>query len=214
MDVKGSWHIYPNVVLGRDVWLGAFVVVGEPPRGYAPGELQTIVGSGSVVRSHTVIYAGNVIGDGFQTGHGVLIREGNRIGNNVSIGSHSVIEHHVEIGNDVRVHSNAFIPEFSTLEDGSWVGPCVVFTNARYPRSPEVKQSLNGPLVRGGAKIGAGSVLLPGVTIGRDALVGAGAVVVDDVPDGKVVVGNPARIIKDMADLAVYGTGRRTREGG
>jgi acetyltransferase-like isoleucine patch superfamily enzyme len=204
MAVRDSWHIYPNVVLGEGSLLGEFVVIGEPPRGYAPGEMQTIIGSGSVIRSHTVIYAGNVIGDDFQTGHGVLIREENRVGHNVSIGSHSVIEHHVEIGNGVRVHSNTFIPEFSALEDGCWIGPCVVFTNARYPLSPGAKQSLDGPLVRSGAKIGAGSVLLPGVTIGRDALVGAGAVVVDDVPDGKVVAGNPARVIKDIGDLAAY----------
>lgn len=211
--MEDSWYIYPNVDLEGDASLGEFVIVGESPRGYAPGELQTIIGSGAVIRSHTVIYAGNVIGDNFQTGHGVLIREGNQIGHDVSVGSHSVIEHHVKIGNDVRIHSNTFIPEFSVLEDGCWVGPCVVFTNARYPRSPGAKESLRGPLVRSGAKIGAGAVLLPGVTIGRDALIGAGAVVVRDVPDGKVVVGNPSRIIKDVRGLSAYHIEQLTEKG-
>ena len=206
-------HIYPNVILEKDVSLGEFVIVGEPPRDYAPGELRTIIGSGAVIRSHTVIYAGNVIGNDFQTGHGALIREGNQIGHDVSVGSHSVIEHHVKIGNDVRIHSNTFIPEFSILEGRCWVGPCVVFTNARYPRSPGAKESLRGPLVRSGAKIGAGAVLLPRVTIGRDALVGAGAVVVHDVPDDKVVVGNPARIIKDVRELSAYDIEQLTGKG-
>lgn len=199
-----SLRIYPNVLLGNGPSLGEFVILGEPPRGCAPGELKTIIGSEAVVRSHTVIYAGNVIGDHFQTGHGVLIREENHIGHNVSIGSHSIIEHHVKVGDNVRIHSNTFIPEFSQLEDGCWVGPCVIFTNARYPRSPRAKESLRGPLVRSQAKIGAGAVLLPGVTIGRGALVGAGAVVVRDVPDGKVVVGNPARVVNDLSKLSAY----------
>ena len=202
--MKNDSRIYPNVELQKDVSLGLFVIVGEPPRRCAPGELATAIGSRAVIRSHTVIYAGNVIGDDFQTGHGVLIREENRIGNNVSIGSHSVIEHHVEIGSDVRIHSNVFVPEFSVLEDGCWIGPCVVLTNARYPLSPRAKETLQGPLVRSQAKVGAGAVLLPGVTVGRNALVGAGAVVVRDVPDGAVVVGNPAHIINSVSELSAY----------
>lgn len=198
-------HLYPNVELGADATLGDFVVIGEPARGRAEGEVPTRFGARAVIRSHTVIYAGNVIGDDFQTGHGVLIREDNHIGHNVSVGSHSVIEHHVEIGDGVRIHSNVFIPEFSTLEAGCWIGPGVIFTNARYPRSRDVKTSLIGPTIRSGAKVGAGAVLLPGVVIGRDALIGAGAVVTADVADGAVVVGNPARLINQVTQLAPYG---------
>lgn len=204
--MESSWRIYPNVTLGNGVRLGDFVIVGEPPRNRAAGELATVLGAGAVIRSHTVIYAGNVIGEGFQTGHGVLIREENRIGNHVSIGSHSVVEHHVEIGDNVRIHSNAFIPEYSVLEQDCWVGPAAVFTNARYPRSPSAKETLQGPKVCRGAKIGAGAVLLPGVVVGPNALVGAGAVVTDDVPASTVVVGNPARTVKMVADIDAYST--------
>ena len=137
-------RIYPGVILGTGAMLGDYVIIGEPPRGYAPGELQTILGSAAIVRSHTVIYAGNTIGDHFETGHGVMLRESNMIGNRVSIGSHSVVEHHVNIGDGVRIHSNVFIPEFTILEEGAWVGPCVTFTNALYPLSPGAKQ--NTPL--------------------------------------------------------------------
>jgi acetyltransferase-like isoleucine patch superfamily enzyme len=185
--------------------MGDFVVVGEPPRGRKPGELETRIGAGAVIRSHTVIYAGNRIGHNFQTGHGVLIREENEIGDDVSIGSHSVVEHHVKIANGVRLHSNVFVPEFSVLEEGCWLGPNVVVTNARYPRSHNVKEQLQGATIKRRAKIGANATLLPGVVIGENALVGAGAVVVEDVPPNAVVVGNPARVVKSVTDIEEYG---------
>ena len=193
--------IYGNVALGAGTLVEDFCIVGTPPRGAKDGELPTTIGEDSVIRSHTVIYAGNVIGAHFQTGNKVNIRESNRIGNNVSIGTLSVIEHHVEIADNVRIHTQVFIPEFSILEEGCWIGPNVVFTNAKYPLSPGVKDSLVGPVIKKGAKIGANSTILPGVVVGENALVGAGAVVAKDVPPGAVVVGNPARAIRNISEL-------------
>jgi acetyltransferase-like isoleucine patch superfamily enzyme len=193
--------IYENVQLGHGSFVEDFCILGAPPRGAQSGELPTVIGEKSVIRSHTVIYAGNDIGRNFQTGNKVNIRESNRIGNNVSVGTLSVIEHHVEIADNVRIHTQVFIPEYSILEEGCWIGPNVVFTNAKYPLSPGVKDNLVGPVIRKGAKIGANATLLPGVVIGENALVGAGAVVVRDVPAGAVVAGNPARIIRQIADL-------------
>lgn len=199
-----SFVIYPGVHLGRQTIVGDFVLIGVLLRDRQPGELETHIGAGAIIRSHTVIYSGNVIGKNFQTGHGVMIRELNEIGDDVSVGTHSVIEHHVKIGNHVRIHSNAFIPEYSVIEEGAWIGPNVVFTNALYPLSPNAKATLKGPRIMPGAKIGANATLLPGIVIGRNALVGAGAVVVDDVPDDKVVVGNPARVVKDVSEISAY----------
>ena len=125
-----------------------FCLIGVPPRGSHEGELPTRIGDGAIIRSHTVIYAGNEIGENFQTGNKVNVRELNRIGDNVSIGTLSVVEHHAQIGNNVRIHTQAFIPEFSVLEDGCWIGPNVVLTNAKYPLSPGVKETLAGPIVR------------------------------------------------------------------
>jgi acetyltransferase-like isoleucine patch superfamily enzyme len=196
-----TYRIYKNVTLGEGTVVEDFSLVGVAPRGAQEGELPTTIGERAVIRSHTVIYAGNVIGRNFQTGNKVNIRESNRIGDNVSIGTLSVVEHHVDIGNNVRIHTQVFIPEFSVLEDGCWIGPNVVLTNAKYPLSPGVKDSLVGPVVRRNAKIGANATLLPGVVIGEGALVGAGAVVVRDVPPGAVVVGNPARVIRHVSDL-------------
>src|SRR6266542_4680775 len=199
--MTNSHRICAGVVLGQDVVVEDFCIVGTPPRGVREGELPTTIGAGAVIRSHTVIYAGNVIGRNFQTGNKVNIRESNVIGNNVSVGTLSVIEHHVEIADNVRIHTQAFIPEFSVLEEGCWLGPNVVMTNAKYPLSPGVKDSLKGPVIRKGAKIGANATLLPGVVIGENALVGAGSVVVRDVAAGTVVAGNPARFIRDISEL-------------
>jgi acetyltransferase-like isoleucine patch superfamily enzyme len=196
-----NYRIYAGVRLGQQTIIEDYCVIGIPPRGQSEGAMETILGSAACLRSHTVIYAGNIIGNDFQTGNKVNIRESNRIGNHVSIGTLSVIEHHVDIGDNVRIHSQAFIPEFSVLEDDAWIGPNVVLTNAKYPLSRGVKESLQGPRIKRGAKIGANATILPGVIIGEAVLVGAGAVVVKDVPAGVVVAGNPARIIRQLSDL-------------
>jgi acetyltransferase-like isoleucine patch superfamily enzyme len=193
--------LYDNVRLGEGWVIEEFCIIGAPPRGARAGELPTTIADGAVIRSHTVIYAGNVIGRNFQTGNKVNIRESNRIGDDVSVGTLSVIEHHVEIGNGVRIHTQVFIPEFSVLEEGCWIGPHVVLTNAKYPLSPGVKDQLAGPVIRKGAKIGANATILPGVVIGENALVGAGAVVSRNVPAGAVVAGNPARVIRQISEL-------------
>jgi len=177
-----------DLAIGEGANLGPYVVLGcdgpsEPLR----------IGASCVIRSHSVIYRGSVIGDRFHAGHGVLVRELTEIGDRVSIGSHSVVEHHVRIESDVRLHSRCFVPEHTLLRRGAWLGPGVIVTNARYPNRPDTKDTLEGVTVDEGAVIGAGVILLPGVTIGAGALIGAGAVVVKDVPAGAVVVGNPAR---------------------
>lgn len=195
-----NYIIYPSVIFKGEYKIGPFAIVGEMPSS-SEEPFETEIGDGAIIRSHSVIYAGNKIGIKFQTGHGALIRESNVIGNNVSIGSSAIVEHHTKIGNGVRLHSQVFLPEFSVLEENCWLGPRVVCTNAKYPRSPRVKENLIGPHICEGAKIGANATLLPGVKIGKNALVGAGAVVTEDVPDEAVVVGNPARIIKYLSDL-------------
>lgn len=200
----GNYKIYPNVQLGKNIVIEDYVVIGKPPKGKEPGELKTVIGDNAIIRSNTVIYAGNIIGDNFQTGHHVTIRECNNIGNNVSIGTGSCVEHHIFIEDDVRLHSQVFIPEYSKLEKGCWIGPNVVVTNAKYPQSRNVKDNLKGAIIKRNSKIGANSTLLPGVVIGENTLIGAGTVVVKDVPEGKVVIGNPGKTIKDISDIDEY----------
>jgi len=205
MDLKISHlaQINDRVRLGKGSSIGDFVLLGAEPNSDG-GDLELKIGQKANIRSHSVIYLGATIGDSFQTGHSVLIREFCTIGDGVSIGSHSIIEHHVHIANNVRIHSGAFIPEFSILEENCWIGPHVVFTNAIYPRSINVKNELRGPHILPNAKIGANATLLPGIVIGENSLVGAGSVVIRDVPAGKVVAGNPAGIIRDVQDIPAY----------
>jgi acetyltransferase-like isoleucine patch superfamily enzyme len=200
-DVASTALVHSTVSLGEATTVEDFCVIGVPTRHAEAGREATAIGPGAWIRTHTVIYAGNVIGRNFVTGNKVNVRECNNIGDDVSIGTLSVVEHHVAIGDRVRIHTQAFIPEFSILEDDCWIGPNVVLTNARYPVSPGVKDALKGPRIGAGAKIGANATILPGVVIGANALVGAGAVVVADVPADAVVVGNPARVINTINRL-------------
>jgi len=196
--------ICKNVRIGENAKIGEYALIGVPPRGKEEGDLETVIGKNANIRSHSVIYAGNKIGDNFQTGHAVLVRELNEIGNDVSIGTHSVIEHNVKIGDGVRIHSQAFIPEFSELKKGCWIGPKVTFTNAYHPLCPKVKECLKGPVIGECAKVGATAVILPHVKIGKNAFVGAGAIVTSDVPDDMVVAGNPARVMKKVSELKCH----------
>lgn len=200
--MKTDFRKYDNVRLGKASNIGDYAILGLPPAGREEVDLVTKIGNNALIRSHTVIYAGNEIGSNFQTGHNVMIREDNRIGNNVSIGTGSVVEHHITIEDGVRIHSQAFIPEYSILKEGCWIGPNVVLTNALHPLCPKVRECLKGPTIGRNSKIGANVTILPDVTIGDNALVGSGSVVTEDVPDAVVVVGNPAKVIKRVDELA------------
>ena len=194
-------RILKNVHLGKNVVIEDYVVLGAVPRGRKEGELKTVIGDHAVIRSQSVIYAGNTIGDYFETGNQVSVREENTIGKNVSIGTKSVVEFKTKIEDGVRIHSQVFIPEYCELQRNCWIGPQVVLTNAKYPKSVKSKDFLKGVVVEHDAKIGGNATILAGVRIGSRALVGAGSVVVRDVPQGKVVAGNPAKILKTIRDL-------------
>jgi acetyltransferase-like isoleucine patch superfamily enzyme len=198
-----EYTVFQGSKIGKKAKIGLYVIIGQPKTG-GSSRSTTIIGPNAVIRSHSVIYTDNKIGSNFQTGHHVMIREKNKIGNNVSIGTHTVIEHHVDIGNNVRIHSNAFVPEYTKLLNNAWVGPNVIFTNAKYPQGRGVKRKLKGALVKENAKIGANSTILPGIVIGKNALIGAGSVVTKDVPANKVAAGNPARIIKHIKEINDY----------
>ncbi len=194
-------QVSPLSVVAPGVRLGAGSVVEELCLVGRHGAGDTVIGAQAVIRSHTVIYAGNRIGDHFATGHHVLLREANTIGDNVSVGSLSVVEHHVTLGDGVRIHSQCFIPEYSVLEPEVWIGPRVTLTNVPFPRCPDVSRCLRGVHIERAARIGANATILPGVRIGTRALIGAGAVVTRDVPPGAVVVGSAARQTKTIDEL-------------
>ena len=201
VQIDEGCRIFPNVKIGRGSVIYGPAIIGQPPRDKKDGELPVVIGEGAVVRPFTTIYAGNQIGKGFQTGQGTSIRENNVLGDGVSIGTNAILEFDNKIGNNVRVHSGCFL-EMVTLGDNVFIGPNAVFTDDPHPMNcPHYKQCLGGAVVKDLARIGANVTILPGVVIGRNALVGAGSVVVEDVPDDAVVVGNPAKVIKHVQDL-------------
>ncbi len=151
----------------------------------------TRVGSNCHLRAFTVVYEDTVLEDMVQTGHHVLIREGVRIGRGTVVGSGTIIDGYAVIGRNVRIESGVYIPPETVVKDNVFIGPRAVFTNDRYPASGR----LEGPVIEEGAVIGANATILPGVHVGKRAVVAAGSVVTRDVPDETVVAGVPARPI-------------------
>jgi acetyltransferase-like isoleucine patch superfamily enzyme len=200
METVGIYQ-WENAHLGGQTVVESPAYLGKPPRGKKSGELELVIGRRGLIRAFTTIYAGTTIGDDFQTGQCVSIREDNRIGDQVSIGTNSVLEFGNWIGNRVRIHSSCFL-EMVTIEDDVFIGPNVVFTDDPHPmKCPRYLECKGGVTVRRLSRIGAHSTLLPGVVIGENSLIGAGSVVVHDVPPNSVAAGNPAKVIKRIDEL-------------
>lgn len=194
-------RIYRNVHLGENVTILPPCVIGMSPVGREDGELATEIGPGAVIRPFTTIYAGTQIGSGLQTGQGACIREDNRLGDNVSVGTHAVLEVRNRIGNGVRIHSGCFLEDVK-VGNFVFIGPNVVFTDDPHPmKCPHYLECAGGAFVEDYVKIGANSTILPALRLGRHALIGAGSVIVRDVREGTVVVGNPGREIGTIENL-------------
>ena len=145
------------------------------------------------------MFAGTELGRGVVVGDQACVRERCTIGDDVVIGRGSLVENDVTIGARTRIQANAYVTAYSTLEDDVFIAPGVITTNDNFMGRTEARsRAMRGPTIRRGARIGGGAVLLPGIEIGEEAFVGAGAVVLEDVPARAVVVGNPARQIRSV----------------
>lgn len=136
------------------------------------------------------------IGDGTRIWQFVVILEGAKIGKNCNVCAHTLIEGDVVIGDNVTVKSGVYIWEGTRIEDDVFLGPNATLTNDMMPRSKEYPLSFSGITLKKGCSVGANATILPGITIGEYAMVGAGSVVTKNVPSKAVVVGNPAKIIR------------------
>lgn len=184
-----------NVKIGKGAILEDGVIIGSKDSKRA-----TVIGKNAHLRYNTIICSGVKIGDNFETGPGVFIRENNEIGNNVCIWAYTVLNPGDKIGNNTRIHVGCFLEEV-TLGKFVFVGPHVTFLNDPHPTNPPKRTHMNGATVEDEAIVGANVTLLPHVVIGRKSLIGAGSVVTRKVKDGKTVVGNPAKEIKDIVDI-------------
>lgn len=136
------------------------------------------------------------IGDGTKIWQFVVILKGAVIGRDCNICAQTLIESDVFLGDRVTVKSGVQLWDGTAIEDDVFIGPNVTFTNDRYPRSKQYPDLFSGVKICKKASIGANATILPGVTIGSEAMIGAGAVVTRDVPSKAVVIGNPARIVR------------------
>jgi acetyltransferase-like isoleucine patch superfamily enzyme len=152
------------------------------------------------------VFAGAKLGARVLVGDGACVRERCVIGDDVVIGHGSLVENDTTIGARTKIQAQAYITAYTTVEDDVFIAPRVVTTNDNFMGRTEKRHKLRkGPTIRRGARIGGGAVLLPGVEVGEEALVGAGAVVTKDVPARAVVVGNPARVLRDVPDDELLG---------
>lgn len=159
------------------------------------------LGVGARLRSGTVLYAGSVIGARFTTGHHVVVREENVLGDDVAIWTNTCIDYGCRIGNRVKVHSNCYVAQYTVIDDDAFLAPGVTIANDLYPKVPGSRTFMTGPHIGAGARIGVNVTLLPFVRIGANALIGSGAVVTRDIPEGAVAYGSPARVRGQVDDL-------------
>ena len=203
IKIGKSVKIYPGVEIGENSIIYDFVILGFPSSRIPKNNkrnLTTIIGENAIIRPFTTIYAGNKIGNDFQTGQGVTIRENNVIYDKVIIGTNTVIEIENKIGLGTRIHSACFL-ELVELKEHIFIGPGTIFLDDPHPPCPKYRECLGGAKVKKFAKIGGGCIILPGITIGEYALVGAGACVTKNVPPRTVVTGHPAQVTKKIEEL-------------
>lgn len=198
--------ILDGVRLGRGCVVEPGAVLGKHPRlrpgsGAAKGELgELVIEDGVIICTGAVVYAGAWIGAEAIVGDQAQVRERARVGAKSVVGRGSCVDFDARVGERVLIQTSVYVTGLAVVEDDVFLGPGVVMTNddamGRHPRG----EPLRGPVLRRACRVGGGAVLVPGVEIGEEAFVAAGAVVTADVPPRTVVMGVPARVVREVAE--------------
>jgi len=204
-EIHPTATVYDGVVLGENVRVLEYAVVGKQPSLGAQSTAKreplppTEIGDGTVVSTGAIVFAGSTVGANCIVGDQSCVRERVRMADDCILGRGSLIENDTTVGAGTRIQAGAYVTAYSTLEEDVFIAPCVVTTNDDFMgRTEKRKELMKGPTIRRGARVGGGAILCPGVEIGEEAFIGAGAVVTKDVPPGVVVVGSPARVLRDV----------------
>jgi acetyltransferase-like isoleucine patch superfamily enzyme len=198
--------VHDDVVIGDGVVVQDNVVLGKMPKlaptsSSAPVQGQPLViGDGAVICAAAVLFASAQIGTESIVGDQAFVRERSRIGHGTVVGRGSAIDNDVAVGDRVRIQTNVYITGFSVVEDDVFVGPCAMTTNDDTMNRHGEEYVLRGATLRRACRIGGGAVLTPGVEIGEEAFIAAGAVVTTDIPPRGVAMGVPARVIRQVGD--------------
>jgi acetyltransferase-like isoleucine patch superfamily enzyme len=205
-EVHPSAVVYPGTVLGEGVKVLEGAVVGKQPslspRSTAKRDPlpPTEIGEGTIVSTGAIVFAGSSIGARVIVGDQACIRERVDIGDDVVVGRGVLVENDTTIGALTKIQADAYITAYSTLEENVFIAPCVVTTNDNFMgRTDRRHELIKGPTIRRGARVGGGAILCPGIVVGEEAFVGAGAVVTKDVDPRMLVVGNPARVLRSVS---------------
>ncbi len=213
-EVHPSAIVYPGTVLGEGVRVLENAVVGKQPSLGAASTAKrdplppATIGAGTIVSTAAIVFAGSTVGANCIVGDQSCIRERVQMADDCILGRGSLIENDTTVGAGTRIQADAYVTAYSTLEEDVFIAPCVVTTNDNFMGRTDLRRELmRGPTIRRGARIGGGAILCPAVEIGEEAFVGAGAVVTKDVPARMVVVGSPARVLRevDPAELRANG---------
>jgi acetyltransferase-like isoleucine patch superfamily enzyme len=206
-DIAETAIVFPGTVIGEGCQILDYAVVGKQPtlspRSTAKREElpRLELGAGTIVSTGAVVFAGTTVGERVVVGDQACVRERCTIGDDVVIGRGSLVENDTSVGALTKIQAHAYITAYSLLEENVFIAPCVITTNDNFMGRTEKRHELvKGPTIRRGARIGGGAVLLPGIEVGEEAFVGAGAVVLRDVPARAVMVGSPARQIREVPD--------------
>jgi len=202
--IQEPWpQIYGQSRIGRGTYIAGTVIIGHPTKEERLLLIEnrlnevagSVVGENCVLRHFGVLNSKATLGNSVQTGHNWMVREHSTVGESSLIGSGVIIDDHCAIGRHVSIQTRAYIPTNTVIEDDVFIAPCVCFTNDKYMGRGNI--TLAGAHVEQGARIGGNVTILPGIRIGRESVIGAGSVVTKDVPAYAVMVGNPAKKIKD-----------------
>jgi acetyltransferase-like isoleucine patch superfamily enzyme len=197
--------VHDGTVIGAGAVVGDQAVLGKRPQlsphSGASGEVGPLrLGAGTVVGAAAIVFAGAGIGERAVLGDRCFVRERSSVGPGSVIGQDSALDNDVSVAARVRVQSGVYLTAFTVVEDDVFIGPAAVTTNDDTMGRHGPENPLRGPLLRRACRIGGGAVIVPGVEVGEEAYVAAGAVVTRDVPARAVVMGVPARVVREVRE--------------
>ena len=204
--IHPSAVIHPGTIVGEGCEIQAGAIVGKPPKlsrssTAARVELPPLeIGAGSVICAQAIVFAGTRLGEGVIVGDQAFVRERVTIGAGSVVGRGSTVENDTTIGARVKIQTQVYVTAYMTIEDDVFVGPGVTTTNDDTMSRHDASYALRGPVLRRACRVGGGVTLCPGVEIGEEAFIAAGAIVTRDIPARGVAMGVPARVVRAVED--------------